>query len=72
MTKIELTPDGYRRIEEKIQSIQEGINKGLFNPDAMRGCLQAAGGGLCELRRILREVCLLAPDAAGSSGPDAA
>jgi hypothetical protein len=70
--KLELSPDGYERIEEKIQTIADLANKGIFDPNAARRRLQDVCGGLRELRHILHEVCLVVPDAADPSGSGAA
>jgi hypothetical protein len=72
MTKLELAPDGYGRITEKIQAVEDIVNKGLFNPDAAVRCPQEAYNGPRVLRQTLDGACLLVPDAAGPPGPDAA
>lgn len=72
MRKLELSPDGYARIDEKIQAATNAVNAGIFNPGAANLFLWRARGALCELRRTLDEVCLLVPDATGPEGPDAA
>jgi hypothetical protein len=69
--KLELSPDGYERIEEKIQAITGIAHKGIFDPDAHQ-CLQDVYGGLRELRHILHEECLVVPGGTGPSGPGAA
>jgi hypothetical protein len=70
--KMELTVDGYTRIQKKIQDLEDAAGKGIFDPGSAPRCLREAYGGLRELERTLREVCLLAPDAADPSGPGAA
>jgi hypothetical protein len=72
MTKLELSPDGYERVLKKIQDIEDVLNKGFFEPDTAPRQLRTASGEMYELRRIFNEVCLLVPDTAGPSGPNAA
>jgi hypothetical protein len=72
MIKIELTPDGYERIADKIQAVTNAINKGIFNQNEAGRHLQEAACGLYELRQTLNDVCLLTPDNAGPQGPNAA
>ena len=72
MTKLELSPDGYERITEKIQSVTDTVNQGIFNPDAAVRFLREANRGLYDLRQTLNDVCVLVPDAAGPQGPNAA
>jgi hypothetical protein len=71
-TRLELCPDGYERMEAKIQSITDLANKGLFNPDAAHTYLWEVYGGIRELRQTLREVCILAADTADPPGPGVA
>jgi hypothetical protein len=72
MTKVKLGPDGYERILKKIQDIEDTLSRSFFEPDTAPRQLLTANGELYELRHILNEVCLLAPDTAGPSGPNAA
>ncbi|MDR1373500.1 MAG: hypothetical protein LBJ24_00860 [Treponema sp.] len=72
MSKLELSPDGYERITEKIQSIEDAAGKGMFDPDAAREYLREAYGGLRELRQTLDKVCLIVPETAGPAGSGAA
>jgi hypothetical protein len=72
MRKLELGPDGYVRIDEKIQAATNAVNAGILNPDMANRFLWKAHCALHELRQTLRDVCLLVPDAAGPEGPDAA
>ncbi|MDR2053803.1 MAG: hypothetical protein LBP80_10345 [Treponema sp.] len=72
MTRLELSPDGYERIMNKIQDIEDALNKGFFEPDTAARHLRTASGELYELRHTLHEVCLLVPDTAGPVGPGAA
>jgi hypothetical protein len=69
MNKLELSPDGHERIEEKIQAVADAVNRGIFKPELAAQSLREAGRCLCELRQTLGEVCLLTPGAALSPGP---
>jgi hypothetical protein len=69
MNKLELSPDGHERIMDKIQAVQDAVNKGIFNQDAAGRHLQEASRALYELRQTLNDVVLLVP---GPRGPDAA
>jgi hypothetical protein len=69
MKKIGLSADGYERIVEKIRSIEDVMAKGFFDPEAALRYLRMANNGLRELLQILREVCLVVPDAADPPGP---
>jgi hypothetical protein len=72
MTRVELSPGGYGRITEKIRSVQDAVNRGLFEGDAARRCLLEAGRGLRELTRTLEETCLIVPGKGDPPGPGAA
>jgi hypothetical protein len=69
MISLELSPDGYERIVDKIQSIEDIANQGLFDPASAHRQLQEVYGGLHELRQTLCEVCVLVPGTAGSRNP---
>jgi hypothetical protein len=72
MNKIELSPDGHERIEEKIQAVADAVNRGIFTPDAAAQFLREAARCLSELRETLNDVLLLIPEAPGPRGPNAA
>jgi hypothetical protein len=72
MSRLELRPDGYERIMKKIQSIEDVLDRGFFEPDTAPRRLRDASGELRELRHIIHDVCLLSPDTSGPPGPDAA
>jgi hypothetical protein len=72
MTKLTLKPDGYERIMEKIQSVEDALNRAFFEPGAASRCLREASGKLYELRHTLHEVIILKPGVTGPSGPSAA
>ncbi|MDR2185429.1 MAG: hypothetical protein LBO80_07175 [Treponema sp.] len=72
MNKLELSREGYERIMNKINAIEDTLNKGYFEPGAARRCLRETSGELYALRHILYEVCLLSPEAADPPDPNAA
>jgi hypothetical protein len=72
MGRLELSPDGHKRIMEDIQAVQDAVNKGLFNLDAADQFLQEASRALYGLRQTLNEALLLVPGPRPPRGPGAA
>jgi hypothetical protein len=67
--KFVLRDDGYAKITDGFQAIENIANEGLFNPDKAHEYLQKIRGELYKLNLTLRDVCLLTPE---QSGPSAA
>jgi hypothetical protein len=65
MNKIELSPDGYERIEEKLQALADAVNGGIFGPETAAQFLLEAARRLRDLRETLNDVLLLVPEAPG-------
>jgi len=61
----ELAKDGYEKIEEKIQKIENLANEGTFAVGNSRFYQIAAEAK--KLRRVLREVMVIVPGASGGA-----
>jgi hypothetical protein len=66
--KIELTPDGYEKIDAKIQGIENLAYEGVFSDKNTVSRFQQIASETKKLRQILREAMLLVPAAAASGG----
>jgi hypothetical protein len=56
-----LSPDGYERIEERIQKIEDLANNGIFTAESRTALFYQLVSESKKLRQVLREVLFYVP-----------
>jgi hypothetical protein len=67
-----ISAENHERIMDKIQAIEDTLNRAFFDPDAAQRRLREASGELGELRRMLYEAGSTSLDGVGPQDPGAA
>ena len=66
--RTELSKDGYAKIEERIQEIENTASEGMFSYKNAVSRFQQIVSGAKKLRQILREVLVIVPAGKTSGG----